>query len=373
MTFEEATSYLPKDVKTVENVQTELRMLIRDAVLKGMTDSEIATATQKVIGKYLDEIESVEIRLRAAEALPKFSAKILRQMRSLVESAKAAMMLAKPKTPKSAEKMSRIIRGATDEEFLAVLNDDDAYNVEINDRAYFIQYQKKVERALANILATQAKPQYSSRVNLRNIAEMTVRYERQKEHLDSIRQGGERLVWIEPHANCSKRCEPWQGRLFSLDGTSGRIEGIPYVPIEAATDQFYTTKTGRTYKNGCITGYNCRHKTIPFKGAQSRPDTIPASIVEKKRKEEERQRSMERRIRYEREKALFLKGIDPRASAASALKVKKMLAIYERYSRKVNLPRMDGRTKIAQGEGRIQKDIPKILNSLARRAQPASP
>ena len=51
MTFEEATSYLPKDVKTVEAAQSELRMLARDAALKGISRDALKEAAQKVIKK----------------------------------------------------------------------------------------------------------------------------------------------------------------------------------------------------------------------------------------------------------------------------------------------------------------------------------
>ena len=373
MTFEEATSYLPKDVKTVEAAQSELRMLARDAALKGISRDALKEAAQKVIKKHLDRIESEEIKLRAKEALPKFVGTIFNQMLALVMTAHIAASFLRPKTPQAARRLKAVLNRTSEEEMLSILDDENAYNIEVNDRAYFEAYNRKVRSMLNSILHAQARPQYGSHVNLRNIAEMTVRYDRQKAHLENIRRSGQRLVWIEPHANCSKRCEPWQGRLYSLDGTSGKADGISYIPIEAATDQFYTTKTGRTYKNGCITGYNCRHKTIPFDGLQSRPDPIPAHIIAKKRAAEEEQRARERAIRYEREKAAFLRNINPQASAAATLNAKKMLADYERFSVRAGLPRIDGRTEIAPGEGRIVKDIPKILSQYVRPAKPAIP
>ena len=362
MTFEEAVSRLPKDVNTVEAAESEIRLFVKDAVLKRLTKDEIKNGTEKIIKKRLEEIESEEIRLRAAEALPKFAAEIYSKMLAVVAAAELAAAYLKPKTEQAAQKLEAVRQGASDEELLAVLQDPAAYNIEHGDRSYFEAYNRRVRDTLSSIISTKARPQYGSHVNLRNIAEMTVRYDRQREHLDNVRRSGRRLVWIEAHANCSERCEPWQGRLYSLDGTSGRIDGIPFVPIELATDQFYTTKTGRTYKNGCITGYNCRHKTLPYEGPESRPQTVPAHVVEKKRAAEEEQRAMERRIRYEREKALFLRKINPKEAAASALAVKRMLAEYARFSRVEDLPRLDGRTRIAKGEGRIVKDIPKLIS-----------
>lgn len=373
MTFDEVASYLPEDVKTVEAAQSEIKLLVRDAVLQNKSREEIRAATRDVIKKYLDKIEHEEVKVRAAEALPKFAADIYSKMLAMFAAARIAASFLRPKTKEAAKRL-RVLKERTSEaDLLSILDDEDAYNIEVNDRAYFELYHRKVRDTLAGILSSQARPQYGSHVNLRNIAEMTVRYDRQKAHLENIRRSGQKLVWIEPHANCSKRCEPWQGRLYSLDGTSGKADGISYIPIEAATDQFYTTKSGRTYKNGCITGYNCRHKTIPFDGRESRPVEIPAAVVEKKRQEEEMQRSMERRIRYEREKAIFLRKLNPKASAAASLQARNLLAQYEAYSRRVGLPRIDGRTRVAPGEGRIVKDIPKILSQYVRSAKPAIP
>lgn len=101
---------------------------------------------------------------------------------------------------------------------------------------------------------------YSGRNSLRNLAEMEVRYNDHLQSIEALKAAGERLVVCSAHADCSDRCAPWQGRVYSLDGTSGVIDGHRYVPLEQATDIYYTTKAGRVYKNGLLgltAGTNC--------------------------------------------------------------------------------------------------------------------
>ena len=86
------------------------------------------------------------------------------------------------------------------------------------------------------LVKADAKEDYSTNVNLRNIAEMQIRYEHQQDMIQSLRDNGTRLVYIVPHANASERCEKYQvggslhpSGLYSLDGTTGTTaEGVDY-------------------------------------------------------------------------------------------------------------------------------------------------
>ena len=118
---------------------------------------------------------------------------------------------------------------------------------------------------------------------------------------EKLYESGVDLVWIDTHANCSERCQPWKGKLYSISGKSGVIDGISYQPLSNATDRCDTTKSGKTYINGTLTGFNCRHTTTPYKKG-SKPSHIPADVIERQRAIETKQREMERTIRkYEAE------------------------------------------------------------------------
>ena len=77
-------------------------------------------------------------------------------------------------------------------------------------------------------------------------------------------------MWVTTHANCSKRCQPFQGKPYTLDGTYKTIRGYTLQPIEKAIDVYVTTKSGKVWRNGLF-GFNCRHDIISFKNNELPP------------------------------------------------------------------------------------------------------
>ena len=150
--------------------------------------------------------------------------------------------------------------------------------------------------------------EYVKHINsLRNRAELEVRYTGHLENIEKLKEQGVHLVISSSHADCSERCQPWQNRVFSLDGTSGTApDGRKYVPLEDATDIYYTTKTGKRWKNGLL-GFNCRHFLVPYKDGYK----FPKPNVKEERKQygiTVKQRQLERNVRYWRTKAVYYKG-----------------------------------------------------------------
>ncbi len=149
----------------------------------------------------------------------------------------------------------------------------------------------------------------SGRNTLRNRAEMEVRYDDHQRKLQEFRDKGTKLVICSAHADCSERCRPYQGCVFSLDGTRGTTDdGRAYVPLEEATDVFYTTKAGKTYKNGLL-GFNCRHYLVEYKKGYR----FPKPDAEAERREYAitiEQRRLEREVRKWRTVAVESKNLD---------------------------------------------------------------
>lgn len=92
------------------------------------------------------------------------------------------------------------------------------------------------------------------KISLRARAELEVRYQSHVDEINDLKASGTKLVIASTHADCSERCAPWQGRVYSLDGTTGTTDdGRKYVPLEVATQRNFTKKG---VPNGLM-GFNC--------------------------------------------------------------------------------------------------------------------
>jgi hypothetical protein len=233
------------------------------------------------------------------------------------------------------------------------------------------------KKALDEWIELEPKPQYFANVNPRNLAEMLVRFETYKRKKQELIDKGVRLVLVPAHANCSKRCQPWQGRVYSLDGTSGTMDGRRYIPIEDASDNVtYTSKnTGKTYYCGLFS-YNCRHDLVEYKRGMN-IERIPAEVIEERRKIEMRQREMERNIRLVKERAATYRVLWHRAGKDEyirklaykyELKARQMKKEYIAYSKENKIAYYPTRLRTMEGENIYIRTKGKN-DPLAKRAQ----
>ncbi len=185
----------------------------------------------------------------------------------------------------------------------------------------------------------------SGQNSLRNLAEMEVRYQSHLDQIEDLRNKGVKLVIASVHSDCSERCAKWQGRVYSLDGTYGTTDdGRKYVPLEVATDVWYTTKAGKRYKNGLL-GFNCRHYLIPYKSGFM----FPKPNVQEERKQYDitkKQRELERNVRYWRTKAINQKQVDRQGYLYSRQKAIEWNKIYIKFSQENNRAYYPSRTAI---------------------------
>ena len=193
-------------------------------------------------------------------------------------------------------------------------------------------YMEKVKEAFYRIVDGEAK--YDSNVSLRNISEMTVRYEKTMASLEELKANGVNLITTTRHENCSKRCEKWQGGHYTLDNTYQVVDGIQFIPLSVATDQWVKTKSGKMYKNGHLTGYNCRHKAIPYQKGYESP-MVDKATVEKQRAIDKRMRELERIIRHWKELELMYKNTHFEKEYKNAkMKVREWKQAYINFCRK---------------------------------------
>lgn len=186
------------------------------------------------------------------------------------------------------------------------------------------------------------------RNSLRNKAEMEVRQQEHEDRLNSLRANGTRLVLCSTHADCSERCRPYQGRVYSLDGTRGRTDdGRDFVPLEEATQNprdRYVTKAGRVWQNGLLS-FNCRHFLVEYKSGYH----FPKPDVKAERKEymiTETQRRLERNVREWRTRAVEAKGVNPEEYKYARKKAIEWNERYIEYSQKNNRAFYPSRTKL---------------------------
>lgn len=319
---------LNTQAQAIEEAQTEIRLAVRDGWLYERNKAVINEQVQRIIRKALLQIHIPGLRNAAYRSLNAFAERqyntYFRYFGANPSILLALMWLNGSKTAPQIEFQRRgtIVRL---QEAVRVL-ETDAKGIPL--QTYAKEYmEQRVEPVISELCRQNAldPDDIDSRNSMRNRAEMEVRYNGHLEQIESLRAEGVKLVTCSVHADCSNRCYPWQGRVYSLDGTSGTThDGKPYVPLETATDIYYTTKAGKTYKNGLL-GFNCRHTLMPYKAGMVIPHVSKAT-QQKESAINTRQRELERIVRGWETEAAMNKGLNPikyKQARSEALKARK--------------------------------------------------
>lgn len=173
---------------------------------------------------------------------------------------------------------------------------------------YYHDIHKEVKGKMGDFESLKTHKVPMANLNPRNIVEMSVRFDRYKEEKQRLISNGVRLVYVPPHANCSKRCQPYQGKCYSLTGKTERYDGRVFKPIEDVAEKVTVRgkrDPSRVYAAGLF-AYNCRHKMVPYQDGQN-IEIIPKEAIEKTRALETHQRELEREVRKAKEKWQLLK------------------------------------------------------------------
>ena len=128
---------------------------------------------------------------------------------------------------------------------------------------------------------------------------------------------GNNLIMVSSHPGARPGCEPWQGRIYSTDGSSGTVEDLhgktyEYIPLG---DTSYGEPAG-------LFGINCGHYPSPFFAGQSvmRWPQYDHEETVRLYRESQEQRYMERKIRKEKTKADALEAAGDLQGAKAARK-----------------------------------------------------
>lgn len=327
--IQDANDRLNPQVLALEAAQTEIRRIVKEGYLQGKTKAEINRRLQTVISTALAKVSNAEIREAARRSLNGFAE---RQYQTYIRAFGISPVLLLSLIALNNRNTPRTERRQAEEvvrERMPVNYQTDEKGLPLGE--YHETYMKRVFDELANQTALDPGDG-SGRNSLRNRAEMEVRYQRHQDEIEELRKVTN-LVVCSVHADCSNRCKDWQGRVYSLDGTSGTTpDGRRYIPLETATDIYYTTKAGKTYKNGLL-GFNCRHKLFAYKAGMAVP-TVSAKERETEYAITEKQRRMEREIRKTKDFAEQYRGVSPKISAAYEKHAAKLYKEYKAFSRK---------------------------------------
>lgn len=360
-----ANSSTNRQVILIEEAETELRIAAKEGYMRGKSAVAIRADAARIIRQCVDSLRIPDLKDAAQRSLWAFFNTQLNTLRSFLPPYKLMTVwallrirdgreaLAPPTFTKSRAEMfisSRRDEGNfLQEGFDVVSNTGNALN------EYSKTYIEERVQPVFDRLAKQFPLDPDDRRgidgvikhanSLRNRAEMEVRYEANQSSIEKLRQEGHRLVICSTHADCSKRCRPWQGRVYSLDGTYGYTDdGRKYVPLEEATDVYYTTKAGKTYKNGLL-GFNCRHYLVPYKSGYRFPRTSEA-YERRQYAITQRQRALERNVREWRTKAIEYKGGDRKKYEGARKKAIEWNRRYIDYSKRNGRAYYPSRTKI---------------------------
>jgi len=172
---------------------------------------------------------------------------------------------------------------------------------------------KDVVKELATetpIVVRQRPDGTTYKVSLRNLAEIRVRYEANQTDIEQLKDDGVDLVYTSSHADASGRCAPYQGKLYSISGRSGKTnDGIEYTPLDTAL--LGPDGDG----NGIISGYNCRHRLIPYQQGLRPPEEYSRAEIKRERTIDQRQRYLENQIRNTKMKESANRAIGDKARA----------------------------------------------------------
>ena len=279
-------------VLLIQDCETDIKVLTLESIRLGEDYGTTNKKVVKVIRECIKELESTTLKEMCQQALFKYASRVYLQWLTIYGNkamglSMLALISAKGITPST--------------NFIQRVNalpkvPDYVYNKATANATYNLDYEKEVVQRVNQLLDSGAKEDYSERYRLRASAERQIRYEWHEKNLQDLRNKGVKLIWINTHANCSERCQPHQGKLYSLDKTSGTIDGLHYEPLENVTEIYETTKSGKQWRNGILSGFNCRHTTKPYEKG-SKPEHIPNDVIERQRAIETRQRELERTIR----------------------------------------------------------------------------
>ncbi len=337
----------------LEEAETEIRETVQNEYFKRTAKTALNKKIKRIIQSAIDKVGNKELKKAAVKSLLSFYERQYQELQNL-SPLKLAFLIAL--TSLQGKEIKGVKTGILPSkptnnqarEFLISRGVKSQYLYGSALQKYSKDYIEKNIKPTLDKLSRQFPldpDDVSGRMSLRGKAEMEVRYQHNLDMVDNLKKGGNKLVICSTHADCSDRCAKWQGRVYSLDGTSGTTDdGRKFVPLEVATDIYYTTKKGKTYKNGLL-GFNCRHYLVPYKSGYR----FPKPNVQEERKQYSitlKQRQLERAVIKWKTEAITCKITDKTRYLYAKKKAEELNDVYIKFSKENNRAYYPSRTKI---------------------------
>lgn len=283
-------------VVSLQSATTKIKELITQSIMSGLSQEELTKQLNKVIAeacaKIKDEALREEIRNGFIVSAKKWHYELSQTMNVLNHNLRNQIIKFAPVGSLYSVDLNAMFKGTPGQvvEKIRPYMDFNAKGIAVIEN-----YEKSVKLGLK---AISADPPISTRlrkdgkpvkVSLRNRVEMAIRYDANLQDVNRLVDSGVKLVWASSHPNASPRCAPHQGKLYSLDGTSGTIKGIRYTPLA----DVLKLNGG----NSIINGYNCRHRLIEYREGSRAPTDYTEAEIRKEYQIDQRQRNLENTIR----------------------------------------------------------------------------
>lgn len=334
----------------IEEAETKIRIMVQDEYLKGSDTIRMSALANKIIKECRNKINIPSLNTATTKSLMAFFREQVLTIRKVPrQKLQTSKILSEDKEPTNEEKKVLAKEGIQVKN--KRVNNPRRLQYGVPMRKYSKDYYEQYVRPTFNKLIEEYPKDpddITGRNSLRNLAEMEVRYKAHQDEIEDFKAQGINLVIASTHADCSERCRPWQGRVYSLNGTSGTTDdGRKYVPLENATKSEkvkHVTKSGKVYYNGLL-GYNCRHYLVPYKKGYK----FPKPNAKEERKEYAitlKQRELERQVRKWRTIAITKKNVNREEYLEARRKAIEWNKQYIEFSQKNGRAYYPSRTKL---------------------------
>lgn len=164
-----------------------------------------------------------------------------------------------------------------------------------------------------------------------------------------MKASGVKYARLSSHPDCSKRCEPWQGKIVDIQAETSELSGFRMLAkINGETvyclNDIINQVDKYGYKNNIIVGFNCRHHLHLLNVKDSE---FTKEDIEKNRKINAKLRAMERKIRELKQKALlFRQAKDFKNAKIYEEKARLLIEKYKKYAKENNYAWHEYRIKV---------------------------